>query len=48
MAIFFVENAMKKKRINIFNRGNHHRDFTYIDDVVNISVKILLSKTFQK
>ena len=45
MAIFsFVENAMKKKKINIFNRGNHHRDFTYIDDVVNISVKILLSK----
>lgn len=45
MAIFsFVENALKKKKINIFNQGNHYRDFTYIDDVVDITIKILLAK----
>ena len=41
MAIFsFVKNAIEKKKINIFNRGNHYRDFTFIDDVVKITSKI--------
>ena len=36
MAIFkFVENIKKNKIINVHNRGNHYRDFTYIDDIVN-------------
>ena len=25
-----------KEKINIFNRGNHYRDFTYIDDVTSM------------
>ena len=25
---------MKKKKINVFNYGNHARDFTFIDDIV--------------
>ena len=36
MAIFkFVENIKKNKIINVHNGGDHYRDFTYIDDIVN-------------
>lgn len=35
MALFrFVENILDGKPIPVFNRGNHTRDFTYIDDIV--------------
>ena len=35
MALFkFVNNIIKNKVIEIFNYGNHSRDFTYIDDIV--------------
>ena len=35
MSLFiFVQNVQKKK-LPVFNHGNHVRDFTYIDDVVN-------------
>ena len=34
MALFlFTKNILKNKPIQIFNRGNHIRDFTYVDDV---------------
>ena len=49
MAIFsFVKNAIQNKEINIFNKGNHQRDFTYIDDVADITAKILLTKKHSK
>jgi len=49
MAIFsFVKDALENKKIDIFNKGNHHRDFTFIDDVADITVKILLSKKNSK
>ncbi len=36
MAIFkFTKNILRKKKILVHNNGNHHRDFTYIDDIVN-------------
>ncbi len=36
MALFkFVKNIIEKKKIYIYNFGNHVRDFTYIDDIVN-------------
>ena len=36
MSLFlFVKNIIKKKKINVFNFGNHSRDFTYIDDIVD-------------
>ena len=42
MSIFkFVKNIRKGKVIQIYNYGNHIRDFTYIDDVVNGITKIL-------
>ena len=38
MALFkFVANIINKKSIDIFNRGKHQRDFTYIDDVVKMT-----------
>ena len=35
MALFkFTKNILKNKKIDLFNYGNHTRDFTYIDDIV--------------
>ena len=45
MALFnFVKNIYKKKYINLYNKGIHFRDFTYIDDVVNFTIKVSESK----
>ena len=42
MAYFhFVKSIINKKTINLHNFGNHLRDFTYIDDIVNGIVKII-------
>ena len=36
MALFkFTKNILEKKKIDVYNYGNHKRDFTYIDDIVN-------------
>tara|TARA_Y100000590_G_scaffold432153_1_gene547857 strand:+ start:212 stop:1228 length:1017 start_codon:yes stop_codon:yes gene_type:complete len=50
MALFkFVKNTINGKPINIFNYGNHARDFTYIDDIVDgIMILIKSSKIFKK
>ena len=43
MAIFLFTEAIKQgKPINIFNNGNLERDFTFIDDVVDGLIKVLL------
>tara|TARA_B100001059_G_C17813817_1_gene573884 strand:- start:479 stop:1447 length:969 start_codon:yes stop_codon:yes gene_type:complete len=35
MALFkFTKNIIENKKIELFNNGNHSRDFTYIDDIV--------------
>jgi len=48
MALYkFTKNIFKKKKINIYNRGNHFRDFTYIEDVSNLILK-LISKNLKK
>jgi len=40
MALFkFTKNILSNKKIDIFNYGNHSRDFTYIDDIVQGIVK---------
>ena len=47
MALFkFASNIIKNKKINVFNKGNHERDFTYIDDAVHCI--ILASKKIPK
>lgn len=36
MALFkFTNNILKNKKIELYNYGNHLRDFTYIDDIVD-------------
>lgn len=40
MALFkFTKNILSNKKIDIFNHGNHSRDFTYIDDIVQGIIK---------
>ncbi len=42
MALFlFVKNISSGRPINIFNYGNHTRDFTYIDDIVECVCKLI-------
>ncbi len=42
MALFkFTKSILKKKPIEVFNYGNHLRDFTYIEDIV-VSISKLL------
>jgi UDP-glucuronate 4-epimerase len=43
MALFkFVDSIFNKKTIQLFNKGNHIRDFTFIDDVVRYIEDIIL------
>ncbi len=39
--ILFARNIMEGKPIDVFNYGNHRRDFTYIDDIVTGVTKVL-------
>ena len=42
MALFkFTKNIKENKKIDLFNNGNHFRDFTYIDDIVSGIVSII-------
>ncbi len=44
MALFkFTKKILENKSIDIYNNGNHYRDFTYIDDVVN-AIYLLIKK----
>jgi UDP-glucuronate 4-epimerase len=48
MAIYlFTKKIFENQKIKVFNYGNHARDFTYIDDVVNAVYKII-SKNLKK
>ena len=41
MALYlFAKNISENKKINVFNYGNHIRDFTYVDDIADAVVKI--------
>ena len=36
MSLFlFTKNILEDKPIDVFNMGNHKRDFTYVDDIVD-------------
>lgn len=42
MALFlFTKNILAKKPIKVFNYGNHTRDFTYINDIVEGIIRVL-------
>ena len=41
MSLFlFTKSILEEKPIDIFNNGNHKRDFTYIDDIVDGIIRI--------
>jgi UDP-glucuronate 4-epimerase len=49
MLIFkLCENLFFDKKINIHNRGNHKRDFTYIDDAVAMVIKLVKDKKLKR
>jgi len=49
MALFlFTEAILNNKPIKVFNNGNHSRDFTYIDDIVNGVVKTITKESKNK
>lgn len=42
MALFkFTKNILENKKIDIFNGGNHVRDFTYVEDIANSIFKLI-------
>lgn len=42
MALFiFTRNILENKPIDVFNYGNHRRDFTYIDDIIEGVIRAL-------
>lgn len=42
MSLFmFTRNILEGKPIDVFNYGNHRRDFTYIDDIVEGVIRVL-------
>jgi UDP-glucuronate 4-epimerase len=47
MSLFlFTRNLLEGKPIDVFNYGNHRRDFTYIDDIVEGVIRVI-DKTAQ-
>ena len=45
MALYnFARNCKKNKFINLFNKGNHKRDFTYITDTTKAIESVIFSK----
>ena len=43
MALFkFTKGIINKKKIDIYNNGKMYRDFTYIDDIVNGVIALML------
>ena len=48
MALFkFTKNIIKNKKIDVYNKGNHSRSFTYIDDIVD-AIESLLENYISK
>ena len=42
MALFlFTRNILAGRSIDVFNHGRHHRDFTYVDDIVEGVVRVI-------
>ena len=49
MFIFkFLNALLNKKKFYLYNKGNHHRDYTHIDDVVNIVFSLIKKKIFDR
>ena len=37
-----LQNILDEKPIDVFNHGNHTRDFTFVDDIVEGVIKTLI------
>ena len=49
MFIFkFLNSLLNNKKFYLFNKGNHYRDYTHIDDVVNIIINLIKKKITRK
>ena len=49
MALFlFTKNIISKKPIDVFNNGEHKRDFTYVDDIVDGILLVLKNPSTKK
>ena len=49
MALYmFTNKIINKKNVTLFNYGNHERDFTYIDDIVEAIEKVILKPSIKK
>ena len=44
MMMKYISSSIKNKKFELFNYGNHTRDFTYIDDVTSILIKFINKK----
>lgn len=43
-----TDSIINSKKIDVYNNGNHYRDFTYIDDVINSMLKIIKKPSNKK
>tara|TARA_Y100001970_G_scaffold38457_1_gene47408 strand:- start:1522 stop:2517 length:996 start_codon:yes stop_codon:yes gene_type:complete len=47
MSIYkFVDSIIKNKPIEVYNNGNHSRDFTYIDDTIKLTLGVANSNIY--
>ena len=37
----FVNSILNSKKLELYNKGNHYRDFTYVDDVIKSIIKLI-------
>ena len=44
----FTEAILKNKKVNLFNKGDHVRDFTYVDDVVGFIYPLIKKPPISK
>ena len=44
----FTKSIVENKIIELYNKGNHFRDFTYVDDIVSAISKIIIKKENKK
>ena len=47
MYLKYLIASKKNMNFNLYNKGNHYRDFTYIDDAINIC-ELLINKNLKK
>ena len=44
----FLISLLNNKKFYLYNKGNHYRDYTHIDDVVNIIISLIKKKITKK